>query len=314
MADSPSPDAQSPLNLTAWTQSTSTFPFYVPSFDLAVVGIVVFTGLAALHTALSIKTRTVYLTLLPKAAMMMAAGMVLRLVLSTNTAHTVVFIVMSVLLSVSGSLLGISLMMTYTRLVWWITPRQHRDTATLWLPPAFHTICLCGAQMVGDSLILLGSGLAIRPAPAHLATVGALLDMLVWGVFSALVIRFMFISRRRRWAMDRRVQDKSMELGMALSVASVLLSIRGVMQVLEKDAMIWQINHPSGNHDQTNPPSVVLTDEWPTYVFDLLPDALILLIVVVYFPGIYLPRPLLGFWYGNRGPALGELETGSVAT
>jgi hypothetical protein len=43
------------------------------------------------------------------------------------------------------------------------------------------------------------------------------------------------------------------------------------------------------------PTPVVTTDEWPFYVFDILPNLLIFTILAVYHPGFYLPRRLTGF-------------------
>jgi len=50
------------------SSSASVFPFYTPSFDLALVGLMVFACLAGVHIWLSIRTKTVFFAIVPKAA------------------------------------------------------------------------------------------------------------------------------------------------------------------------------------------------------------------------------------------------------
>ncbi len=68
----------------------------------------------------------------------------------------------------------------------------------------------------------------------------------------------------------------------------VLLQTRGIFQVLEKDALI-------ALETTFMPISIVTTEEWPVYVFDILPSILILAIQAVWYPGFYFPKRLVGF-------------------
>lgn len=45
------------------------FPFFTPSFDLALVGTVMFSGMAAVHIGLLFKTKAWYYNLLPQSAL-----------------------------------------------------------------------------------------------------------------------------------------------------------------------------------------------------------------------------------------------------
>ncbi|EEY21823.1 predicted protein [Verticillium alfalfae VaMs.102] len=174
---------------------------------------------------------------------------------------------------------------TYTRLVWWITPYEHRNISKLWLPPRATSLILVGLASVGDIVSTLGSGQIIKPPPAHLQATGSVLKMLVWTAFFGLVARFTVMSRR--WSMDEATRKGSLELGLALTASSFFLAIVGIMNVLEKDAL-------ETLKSTRRPGSIVTTEEWPTWVFNFLPTLLVLSIMAVYHPGYYLPKRLTG--------------------
>ncbi|KAK0716901.1 hypothetical protein B0T26DRAFT_647724 [Lasiosphaeria miniovina] len=278
--------------------SIQLFPYYTPSFDLALTGAIVFGCLAAVHGWLAFKTRTVYFGISSKAALTMTIGMILRIVFATTPAENVTvfswpFAAMSLLLTMPGSIVGLVLMMTQTRLTWWITPAQDRTLGNLWVPPMYQSLFFATPQAVADAIGFIGSGiLLIRPAPPHVASAGAVMDMLVWMALAGVVLRYAVISRRRWPPIERSMRDGSRRLSLALSVSAVLLAIRGVTQVLERDAAASL---------QADPPleagalPLLATEEWPIYAFDYLPIAAILVVMAVYYPGLYLPRRLTGF-------------------
>ncbi|KAK3393978.1 hypothetical protein B0H63DRAFT_531928 [Podospora didyma] len=271
---------------------------YSPSFDLAFTSVVVFAGLGVAHAWLAFKTRSMYFLMTAAAGIIMTAGMIIRLVFASvpadnNGSYYWPFAFMSVLITMPGSILGVTLIMTYTRLTWWITPAEHRTLGELWLPPAYQTILLAGSQAVADSLTFLGSGtFLIRPGPPHLAAAGAVLDMLTWIVLASLAVRFVYVGRRRWAPIEKDVQRGLQELGPAVCFSTVLLVIRGVTQVLERDvtALLTAVPPP----DPMSLP-IMATEEWPVYVFDFLLIAVILLAMAVYHPGLYFPRRLTGF-------------------
>jgi hypothetical protein len=124
---------------------------------------------------------------------------------------------------IPGTLLAISIIFTYTRLIWWITPLEHRNSETLWLPFRATSLIIAGAQLVAEVMMTIGTGQVVKITIPRLVSSGAVLEMLVWMSLTVLVARFTLISRR--WPMDVETRQGSLELGLALVGSSVLLSV-----------------------------------------------------------------------------------------
>lgn len=185
--------------------------------------------------------------------------------------------------------------------MWWVTPPEYRNISNLWLPPRATSFILVLAAAVGDVVSTIGSGQLIKPAPPRLQATGAVIKMLVWIFTFGLVARLTLISRR--WRMDPDTRRGSLELGLALTAATFLLSVSitstfgpsptyrsqilGIMNVLEKDALESLIK-------SRRPSSILTTEEWPVWVFNFAPTILIFGIMAAYHPGDYLPRRLTG--------------------
>lgn len=158
----------------------------------------------------------------------MTAGMLIRCFLATNTsrARDPIFDAMSILLAGPTSVLAFMLIMTYTRLTWWITPPEQRTSAVLWLPPAFQTIVIATPQCIADAIVFFGSGiLFIKPAPKYVALIGAIVEAMTWMWFGGIVARFVYISRNKWPMMDVKTQERARQLGMALCTSCVLLLV-----------------------------------------------------------------------------------------
>ncbi|KAK0628326.1 hypothetical protein B0T17DRAFT_614261 [Bombardia bombarda] len=249
------------------------FPFYAPSFNLPLIGLFIAIVLTIIHGWLALRARSIYAALFSKAAM-------------------AVFYLSWVFTAGSGSILAFALVLTYTRLMRWITPAEHFNASTTWVPPAHQSLCILIPQSLADGLGLLSSGLIIKPPPAHLASVSAVLEMLVWIVFACLVMHFVYVSRK--WKLEERgIKQQSLKLGLALVASTVLLSVRGIMQVFERD-VFSELSTLATLDPKTLP--IVATKEWPIYAFDYLPSILILTIMAIHNPGFYLPKQLLGIW------------------
>ncbi|ORY70324.1 uncharacterized protein BCR38DRAFT_503678 [Pseudomassariella vexata] len=275
------------------------FPFYTPSFDLAVVGSAVFSALTVIHIMLLIKTRAWNLNLMPQAALMLGLGMILRLVVITNPALEAPFNISAFLLMLPGSLVAIQLISTYTRLIWWVTPPENRNFNTLWLPPWATSIILVLPTGAGDTLSAIGTGRFGFNAGTRILAVGAVVQMLIFMTFTFLVARFTFISRR--WGIHPDKRQSSRELGLSLTASGVFVSIRGIMQVLEKDALQSLIT----TH---RPTPTITTEEWPLWVFDFLPLFAVLAITASYYPGSYFPKRLVGFRLNTKGLLKDEMD------
>jgi hypothetical protein len=135
-----------------------------------------------------------------------------------------------------------------------------------------HSFTLAFAQTLADVLGTIGSGQIVKPAPPRLtyvkfcpcfvtgylspthvgrltlsSAVGAVLEMLVWMYLSLLVMRFTYISRR--WPMESGVREASLQLGIALSVCTVLLVVSLTRLTLKKYSP-YESEHPA---DHTRP-------------------------------------------------------------
>ena len=104
--------------------------------------------------------------------------------------------------------------MVFGRLVYWVTPPSHRSFRQLWLPPRFLAPCFItlsvvsfAAQLVGI-LLLMGIMTSIDTSPQRhqyhtnigiqILRAGLMFQMAIFGGFTALGIRFAYVSRR--WA------------------------------------------------------------------------------------------------------------------
>ncbi|KAH6695123.1 hypothetical protein F5X68DRAFT_227120 [Plectosphaerella plurivora] len=262
------------------------FPFFTPSFDLALIGAVVGAAMVFIHLGLVIRTKAFYFgPVIVPATLMFAVGMTSRLIVIVTPSMSNAFIVSSFVLMVTSAILSTALVFTYTRLMWWVTPPEYRNISNLWLPPRATSFILVLAAAVGDVVSTIGSGQLIKPAPPRLQATGAVIKMLVWIFTFGLVARLTLISRR--WRMDPDTRRGSLELGLALTAATFLLSILGIMNVLEKDALESLIKN-------RRPSSILTTEEWPVWVFNFAPTILIFGVMAAYHPGDYLPRRLTG--------------------
>ncbi|KAM0590506.1 hypothetical protein D7B24_003525 [Verticillium nonalfalfae] len=286
---SPSIDAGAAIPTGAGQQTEATgpvFPFFTPSFDLALAAAVISMALIVIHLSLTLRKRTMYFgPVMTMASLLFGVGMTTRLIVVMAPDVQQPFIVSSLVLMITTAVASTAVTFTYTRLVWWITPYEHRNISKLWLPPRATSLILVGLASVGDIVSTLGSGQIIKPPPAHLQATGSVLKMLVWTAFFGLVARFTVMSRR--WSMDEATKKGSLELGLALTASSFFLAIVGIMNVLEKDAL-------ETLKSTRRPGSIITTEEWPTWVFNFLPTLLVLSIMAVYHPGYYLPKRLTG--------------------
>ena len=158
----------------------------------------------------------------------MTTGMLIRCVLATDNSRApdLTFDAMLILLTGPTSVLAFMLIMTYTRLTWWITPPEQRTSAVLWLPPAFQTVVIATPQCIADSIVFFGSGiLFIKPAPRYVALTGAVMEAVTWVWFGGMVARFVYISRNKWPIMDAKTQKRAQQLGMAVCASCVLLVV-----------------------------------------------------------------------------------------
>ncbi|KAG7131135.1 hypothetical protein HYQ45_010183 [Verticillium longisporum] len=286
---SPSVDAGAAIPTGAGQQTEATgpaFAFFTPSFDLALAAAVISMALVVIHLGLTLRKRTMFFgPVMTMASLLFGVGMTLRLIMAMAPDVHQPFIASSLLLMITTAVASTAVTFTYTRLVWWITPYEHRNISKLWLPPRVTSLILVGLASIGDIISTLGNGQIIKPPPAHLQATGSVLKMLVWTAFFGLVARFTVISRR--WSMDEATRKGSLELGLALTASSFFLAIIGIMNVLEKDALETLMS-------TRRPGSIITTEEWPSWVFNFLPTLLVLSIMAVYHPGYYLPKRLTG--------------------
>ncbi|KAK3991240.1 hypothetical protein QBC44DRAFT_263358, partial [Cladorrhinum sp. PSN332] len=281
------------------TSTLTMFPCFVPSFGMAAVGAFVFGALSLVHAWLAWKNKTPFLVTNVYAGLAMTTGLLIRCVLTNNNSRPrdLTFDAMSLLLAGPTSVLSFMLMMTYTRMTWWITPSEQRKLTTLWLPPAFQTTCIATPQIIADVMVFLGSGtLLIKPAPRYVASAGAILEALGWTIFAALVVRFVCTSRNKWPTVDVETRQRAQRLGLALCASCALLVICGVARVFERgDITILQDLQLVHGWNTEEKPSLTSTAEWPVYAFEYLPAAAIMAIMSTVYPGRYLPKRLTGF-------------------
>lgn len=98
----------------------------------------------------------------------------------------VVLVVMDLLEAIPASAMGFLLMMTYTRLTWFIIPKSGRKNGRVFgLPARWQTSLLALGQMVGDGLVGVGHYYGL----GYLQSLGGVVGLMTWGVLGGLVVR-----------------------------------------------------------------------------------------------------------------------------
>ncbi|KAK4174169.1 hypothetical protein QBC36DRAFT_358152 [Triangularia setosa] len=283
------------------------YAFSSSSFPFALSTAIIFFILSFLHTYLCVKKKTIFFAITIYASLAMATAQTLKsylvqlqaTLLSPSNFNNpdivdqfehagVLLIVMELLEAVPASAMGFLLMMTYTRLTWFIVPKSGRKKGrVLGLPVRWQTSILALGQMVGDALVGVGHYYGF----GFLQSLGGVIGLMTWGWLAGLVVRL----GRVKMEEGRRVLKEVKKFVWVVGGAVGLLLVCGIARVIRREQvsyLMYGIPWISSEDDES---VMFAMAEWPVYVFQHLPIALMLVLLAVYHPGDYLPRRLTGW-------------------
>lgn len=211
-------------------------PFiYVPSFSMAVIAIVGYMIISYMTLAQCFTHRSWYLLILPQAALADLVGATARCFAVLNPKSKVAFMVQMMTFSIVPVFLGITAIMTFTRVIWWITPDDKRNKSTLKTPPQAISIIWAGAYVIPDIVKAISSFLGKpkshdeRPNPAsllnRLQSISLVVQFFAIACWTLWALRYMHKSKF--WLLSREViERKGRRLGWVCFISGVLLSVR----------------------------------------------------------------------------------------
>ncbi|KAK4197134.1 hypothetical protein QBC40DRAFT_342202 [Triangularia verruculosa] len=281
------------------------YPFTPTTFNLALTTAIVFFILSLLHTLFCIKKKTVFFAITIYASLAMTTAQILKCylvglqnsLLDPNAFDSpavfdrleqagIITIVMELLEAVPASAMGFLLMMTYTRLTWFVVAKPGRKNGRVFgLPVRWQTSILALGQMVGDGLVGVGHYYGIDA----LQSFGGVIGIMTWGLLGGLVVRL----GRVKIAEEERRGVKKLVWAVGGSVG--LLLVCGITRIIRREQVAYLLSDVpwiSLEDDDTN---FYALEEWPVYVFQHLPIVVILVLLAVYHPGDYLPKRLTGW-------------------
>ncbi|KAF2102440.1 hypothetical protein NA57DRAFT_52018 [Rhizodiscina lignyota] len=201
-----------------------------------------------------------------------------RVVITLNPGLVNFFLVFKFTQKALGSITAISIIFTFTRIFWWITPNEKRTWSAVWAPPGFVSFRWASMSISCDIVKTASNIFLGKPTGPHVEGAGNVLQIFVFGGFTIMTARFHCLATTWEAQGDmvgRPVHWK--QLSYAVIACSALITARQIDQVVVFDQMVV-------------PSSYTITQEWVFWFFDQLPLLAIYSIFIVLHPGDYFPR------------------------
>jgi hypothetical protein len=210
-------------------------PFmYMPSFSMAVVSVVGYSIIAAVALVQACKNRSWYFLIVPQGAIVDMVGGVARCIAVMDPKVMVAFMVQTMVFNMIPTLLGIGVIMTFTRVIWWITPNEKRNKSVLKTPPHALSLIWASAFAIPDMVKAVASFLGKpkghneRPNPTsmfnRIQSVSLVVQFFAIACWTLWALRYMHISKY--WLMSGEViEKKGRKLGWVCFFAGCLVSV-----------------------------------------------------------------------------------------
>ncbi|KAK9311788.1 RTA1 like protein-domain-containing protein [Lipomyces starkeyi] len=266
---------------------------YTPSQTVATVFAALFSAAFSATFIQWIRYRAWVWLVMVVAASMESLGYICRSISTRHTDKRGVFIAQFSLIILAPVLIAAACYVIFGRIVFHIIPAHSRTTKFLWVPPRFITpifvVCDIGKFLIALLLQLAG-------AVIDIAITGIATQLLCFGLFSIVAIRFNFISKQFHKEFEdkvggvedekyftvnssnRKLKKNWKALLRVMNIVCMLILIRSVYRVC--DFALGKTGYLEQN-------------EWPAYVFDAAPMLPCVVLFVYWHPGKYLPY--LGF-------------------
>jgi hypothetical protein len=211
-------------------------PFiYMPGFTVAVFGAVAFAISAAVTTYQYFSIKAWFFMLPFQAAVAAFVGMTGRLhaVLHPDPHNMTAFIIQMMLSSMQPMLISIATMMTFTRIIWWMTPLECMNHKLLGLPHHWISFIWTGMLASQDIIKAIAGNIGKpkegeRPNPSaatyriqQIALTLQFFVILGWTIWSTLIMKM-----AKRWTRLEDVEDAK-----ARTMGWVCVGIGGILTV-----------------------------------------------------------------------------------
>ncbi|KAF2651334.1 RTA1-domain-containing protein, partial [Lophiostoma macrostomum CBS 122681] len=286
---------------------------YESIYPLAVGGAVIFSLIALTHCVIFFRGKTWFFWAMLVGVLMESVGFAARAIsindlqnhqLSNTGAWA--FFIGYLALILAPSFIAAACYATFGRIVWWVAPVTERSFRVLWCPPRFITIFfvafdlgsffiqLIGASSVGSASLDKSLGASERDKRTRdgqsILKFGLVLQLICFGIFTVIGIRFIAISRRwseiplRHGAPHVQWQ----RLNWTVNISAFLIMVRAIYRIFDF----------TGNRGS---PSYAQSHEWTFWLFDALPVLAVIVGFVIYHPARYLPSNFLSLRLHKRG-------------
>ncbi|CZR61014.1 related to RTM1 protein [Phialocephala subalpina] len=278
---------------------------YSPSLSAAIVVAVLYT-LAFIGTVFQfMRYRSWAWTAMVAAAGMESAGYILRSLSTQNQTDKNLYVSSYSLIVLAPVLMAAACYVVFGRIVFHVVPKENRTMRLLWVPPRFVTPIFVACDIVALFLQLIGAvrittvdvdtpgGKSKLQTGKTIAQIGVAVQMVCFGLFSIIAVRFNFTSKRfvaqfeERLATEtkgekyciidgeeKKLKPKWEAILRVTNITSVLILIRSVYRMV--DFSLGQTGY-TGTH------------EWVEYIFDALMIFPVVALFVYWHPSKYLP-------------------------
>jgi hypothetical protein len=269
---------------------------YDPNVPAAAVGATIIILLSSILIYQYVRYRSYFFWAAIIGVLMETVGFICRLDSATDEHHDLPFLIAFVMILLAPSFLAAACYTAFSRVVWFSCPAHALSFKTLWCFPRYITPTFVTLDMISFVIQLAGAGAISRNydidrSPDRtieavektvlsgriVLILGLILQLGCYMAFAIIAMRYFFISKRWReadlgdWKMWRR-------LSYLINIAAGLITLRAIYRTMEIP------------HDKETGLMYLQRNEWCFWCFDALPIVLVLVVMVVWHPGKFLPR------------------------
>jgi uncharacterized membrane protein len=295
---------------------------YDPNIPASIVGATIILLLSAVLIYQYIRYCSWFFWAAIVAVAMETVGFICRLVSATDERRDLPFLIAFLMILLAPSFLAAACYTAFSRVVWFSCPTHELNFKTLWCFPMYITPTFVIFDLLSFVIQLAGAGAISRGydldhSPGRtmessekkvssgriILIFGLILQLSCYMVFAIIAMRYFFISKRWRssdlgdWKMWRR-------LSYFINIAAALITLRAIYRTMEIP------------YDKETGLLYLQRNEWCFWCFDALPIVLVLVVMVAWHPGRFLPRTYTGWGLDKRRAVQekDELVKGGIST